>query len=328
MFNDKPILIFKSVSQGIPPSWVNYIKSAIEAFENSGKRTYQYGSSENIASSIVSLSNQDQISHADTVYTPSIMLWNPLIQFSAYSAIECPICRGQLKVWRWKDGSSARETPRSLICLQKKVYLVSCVYLCEQNQHEIVGHDPAIITTLQNTFPFLHIPFILFHKSGVTRELYDFISSSIQSGLSLIDIESIITQQHSARHYRDACEYTAYKKLNNIVNLQEFPAFDPAKEYISRKLIFRVFLKSFVEVEHMYTEHMASKRGKWISADHTFKVKLYITCSMHESLLFPFAFYIHSNIHNLNRELKTYFTKSFNILLFIFFVIMCNGKFI
>ena len=90
-------------------------------------------------------------------------------------------------------------------------------------------------------------------------------------GLQLMDIERMIVQLHNARHYREACEYTSYKTLKTR-STQELPDFFPDKGGISRKLISKIFLQSFLDVEHMYCEHMASKKGKWVSADHTFKV--------------------------------------------------------
>ena len=44
------------------------------------------------------------------------------------------------------------------------------------------------------------------------------------------------------------------------------------KEFIGRKLISSIFIRSFIESEHMYTDYMSQKRGKWISFDRTFKV--------------------------------------------------------
>ena len=42
--------------------------------------------------------------------------------------------------------------------------------------------------------------------------------------------------------------------------------------FIGRKLISKVFIQTFLETEHMYTQYMAKKKGSWISFDHTFKV--------------------------------------------------------
>ena len=51
-----------------------------------------------------------------------------------------------------------------------------------------------------------------------------------------------------------------------------FPLFNPKRDSIGRMLITRTFLRAFSECEGMYTQHMASHCGHWLSADHTFKV--------------------------------------------------------
>ena len=86
----------------------------------------------------------------------------------------------------------------------------------------------------------------------------------------------MIIQLHNARHYCETCEILTLKAIENTPSAQEFPEFYPDKEGISRKLISKIFLQSFLDVEHMYIQHMASKKGNWISADHTFKVQLII----------------------------------------------------
>ncbi len=219
-------IISTSTVQAIPSAWVQYIKCVIDAYENSNCPLNGIDSQCGVPPRMLFHNDIDQNSHV--VYNPTLILWNPLNQYHAHAILQCPVCQGRLRKWRWKDGSCARDNPRKLVGLQNNVFLVSCVYLCEKFQHEIIGHDPALLTSLRTRFPFLRIPFVLFHKSGVTRELYEFISSSIQTGLPLMDIEKMIIQ------------------------LQEFPEFYPDKEGISRKLISKIFLQSFLDVEHMY----------------------------------------------------------------------------
>ena len=182
--NVKALLVvfcFSSTDQAIPSAWVQYIKCVIDAYENSNCPLNGIDSQCGVPPRMLFHNDIDQNSHV--VYNPTLILWNPLNQYHAHAILQCPIRQGRLRKWRWKDGSCARDNPRKLVGLQKNVFLVSCVYLCEKFQHEIIGHDPALLTSLRTRFPFLRIPFVLFHKSGVTRELYEFISSSIQTGL-------------------------------------------------------------------------------------------------------------------------------------------------
>ena len=127
---------------------------------------------------------------------PSVILWNPL-NFPIYGQLTCPTCRSLLKDWKWKDGSKDRDAPRKLFCIQEHVLLVSSVYLCERN-HQIISHDPQILSEVRKN---IQIPFALFHKSGVTKDLFDFISASIQTGMTTEDLESMLINLHSLRSY-------------------------------------------------------------------------------------------------------------------------------
>jgi len=52
---------------------------------------------------------------------------------------------------------------------------------------EVIAHDPSVNLALKSSK--IIIPFILFHMSGVTKKLHDYVSISMQSGISITDIE-------------------------------------------------------------------------------------------------------------------------------------------
>ena len=114
---------------------------------------------------------------------------------SIYGQLTCPTCWSLLKHRKWKDGSKYKDAPRKLFCIQERVLLVSSVYLCERN-YQIISHDPQILSEVRK---HIQIPFALFHKSGVTKELFDFISTSIQTGMIIDDLESMLINLHSSR---------------------------------------------------------------------------------------------------------------------------------
>ena len=117
---------------------------------------------------------------------PPVILWNPLVQTQCDLA--CPYCHSSLRTWRWNDGTSPYWMPRSIFSVQERVLLVSCVYLC--GNHQVITHDPNLLKSVREAG--IRIPFILFHKSGMTEELHNFISSSIQAGLCIQEIESML----------------------------------------------------------------------------------------------------------------------------------------
>ena len=61
-------------------------------------------------------------------------------------------CYTALRHWKWKDGKNDRDNPRSLFCIIP-------INLCERNK------------SLNEVRKQIQIPFILFHKSGVTKDL-------------------------------------------------------------------------------------------------------------------------------------------------------------
>ena len=76
--------------------------------------------------------------------------------------------------------------------------MVSCVYLYESSHHKVIAHYPSINLALKSSN--VVTPFVLIHKSGVTRELYDCVSITIQSGISITDIERLLINLHKGHH--------------------------------------------------------------------------------------------------------------------------------
>ena len=80
---------------------------------------------------------------------------------------------------------------------------------------------------------------------------------------------NLYSSHHSSRAYLYYSQATlsmdSYEQCN-------FLLFNPKRDSIGRMLITRAFLQALSECEGMYTQHMASHCGHWLSADHTFKV--------------------------------------------------------
>lgn len=160
--------------------------------------------------------------------------------------------------------------PRSVFSVQERVLLVSCVCLCGNN-YQVIAHDSELLKSVRQAG--VRIPFILFHKSGMTKELHNFVSSSIQAGLYIQDIESMLLNLYSSHHSIRAYLYYSQPTLIMDSNMQcNFPHFNPKRDSIGRMLITRAILRAFSECENMYPQHMVSHCGHSLSADHTFKV--------------------------------------------------------
>ena len=154
---------------------------------------------------------------------PPVILWNPLLQTQC--DLTCPYCRPSIRTWRWNDGKSPHSMPRSIFSVQERVLPVACVYLCG-NHHQVIAHNPELLKLVREAS--IGIPFVLFHKSGVAKELHNFISISIQAGLCIKDIESMLLNLYSSHHSSRAYFYYSQATLSMDSYEQcNFPLFNP-----------------------------------------------------------------------------------------------------
>ena len=106
----------------------------------------------------------------ESVILPYTLIWNPLAQFQNFFAngVQCPRadCVSKVHFYQWNAGQNDGHYPRLLHEISRVVILLPAVYKCD-NGHELLSTDPYIL----RQFPEgEYIPFILFHRSGITRE--------------------------------------------------------------------------------------------------------------------------------------------------------------
>ena len=115
-----------------------------------------------------------------------VTVWDPQVLIKSL-VIYCPVCKGTVRPIRWKDGSKIYEGPRKLYGLKEDVLLI----------YQVLAHDPDI---LSQTHSFLTEPFLFFHKGGIIRELYEFIISRVNIGITLSDIFALWRQMKYDYH--------------------------------------------------------------------------------------------------------------------------------
>lgn len=192
---------------------------------------------------------------------PFLILWNPYLihpKLTPPGSIKCH-CGLVTVMHHWNDGTTEGKQPRILHGMNNIVYLVSAVYTCD-NQHQIMAHDELILSTLSSK---MTTPFVLFHRTGFTRELVDMIIALTRKGMNFYKIESLILEQR--------WEY--FSRLQNTCEI-DANFFDMAlSKSPSNDIISKAFLATFLENEQMYIHEMLSiPIGESISFDHTFKV--------------------------------------------------------
>ena len=212
---------------------------------------------------------------------PNAILWEPHQQLPQFfqSEFVCPICNKHGKVFSlkpngWKDGRLRRLMPRQIYGLSGRVLLISRVYSCSVG-HEISGHDPAILAMIKSQG---RIPFLLSHKTGVTRELLEMFVSMVRNGLSFSQIYDISLERLHRRHLelesRFLEDLNLYSARHPIIINSSFPGFSQLQQCPTRNTISDFFLHYFNSNEDLFTKRMSSisADAAWICCDHTFDI--------------------------------------------------------
>ena len=247
------IAILIGIGEGVHflEDYKSHVKNLIEAWIQSPNLF------PNRISSIV-LYNNEQIMEQN-ILKPDFILWDRLTQHQL--KLTCPRClmigeSNSLYATRWKDGKASHDEPLRIYCIQREVFLVSRIYRCRKG-HQTLAHDPW---TLKMISSYTQVPFALFHKSGVTRDLYQYVYTHVQAGVKLSDIEYFLKQM-----YHDAA--ISRTAPHNALSLASISIDSPG-----RQIITNCFVRSYFENEHMYVQHTSEIPYKWLSCDHTFKV--------------------------------------------------------
>lgn len=148
------------------------------------------------------------------------------------------------------------------------------MYCCSAG-HEINGHDPIILAMITSR---VRIPFLLSHKSGVTKELLDLFVSMVRNGLSFSQIQDIMLERLHVRHLEQESrlleDLNIYSASHPMVMDSSFPAFSQQQECPSRNTISEFFLHYFDFNENLFIKRMTSTSAdeEWLCCDHTFDI--------------------------------------------------------
>ena len=131
------------------------------------------------------------------------------------------------------------------------------------------AHDASILKLVAKNN--VQVPFVLFQKQGVTRDLFRYVMSHVHAGLRFTDIEHLLRQMHYDRFVSLTPGYRQ-TTVTNATNGANLSNIKPQIDYPGRRLVINCFLRSYFELEHMYSHRMSELPCIWLSADHTFKV--------------------------------------------------------
>ena len=204
----------------------------------------------------------NEIDDPNSTIIPCLWFWDPLSS-PEIEKICCPKCKeNSLTCFlsptaSWEDFSSNSLYPRTLRDTNWHVLLVGRVYSCAAN-HKITSYHAGILSQLDQHKQ----PFLLSHKSGITKSLFDFVIRSVESGTKFSQIEQHLRQSFFDKYCR--------KKLS-FNSCQNFPDFDSFYKPISNDMITLIFLVNYDLFEHLYEERFSEVKCRFISIDHTFK---------------------------------------------------------
>lgn len=209
----------------------------------------------------------------DDLVLPNVILWDPMQQHATYfsQVMCCPEsgCGQNLSLFRWNTGSSSGHCPRIIHDIQHLILLVAAVYQCA-NGHEILSTDPQILALFIEQE---HVPFILFHRSGISRGFCRMVIQLALQGMGFTAIEHFIITQRMEEVASMKLQISSLEgRVPNLHSADNFISHID-KPYPSNDLLCKCFLQDFLEHKvHYFHEMSQLTTSGYISLDHTFKV--------------------------------------------------------
>ena len=204
-----------------------------------------------------------------------MLIWSPLEQYSGLiDNLNRRTCDRTLSPDGWTSGCNGQGNPRLLHSVNTNAILISRVYVCT-NQHRVLGHNPDIINAFTRGGLHSLVPFILWHKTGFTTALANFIVNMCESGQPIAQTECMLVENRVRSFYNIKCKFQQL-----FGRLFHFPEYDGEsltfwKSSPSRHSIVACYLHLFWQQEktsnHVMSETSLSTDALWLSCDHTFK---------------------------------------------------------
>ena len=222
-----------------------------------------------------------------------IWLWDPVRLAKNHGSITLERCPAHenalLRLSRWMNGSKAWQCPRVLHSPSGPILLVGCDYYCAEGQHYIRSTDNDILSALSEHFDTRR--FVLFYRSGYTRDFVEELKKAVSSGVSFSRfaaayIEKIVDLVSSAEarywndlaHFRDRLQHN--ESSSNPIKESSSKAESLFLEMLELLqsccpcdgTLVDLFLKDFQLNKALYEQEMRSSTARALMADHTFKV--------------------------------------------------------
>lgn len=266
----------------LPSVWCAYIADICSAFEAKQFTCTTVADHPQICTSPHGIQNPS------LQLLPVLLLWSPLLQFQQLLplGLTCPKCPSNvvstLRAVGWMTGiESRRMEPRKIHGIRGVVLLVSRVYRCNQERHEVFAHHPGVLKQIHT--PSV-IPFKLWHKTGFTVELLQLVDSMLTGGVTICGIQEMLKRRAYSHYYLSKSRFEQVAKLfsqlypdgqisREFTSIQEWHSYVPVL-VPSRHALSGGFLATFWQKSEWFLCNMQSttidEEHCWLSCDHTF----------------------------------------------------------
>lgn len=190
---------------------------------------------------------------------PAVQFWDFEKVYKCFGdgrTLNCPSCATPLGFVPFGQ----RYALRMLYDVDRPVLLVTSFLRClskGKKQHEILGYDPRLL----RMFPNLDLPFMLFHKAGITKRMMEFIMSNVINGMTVNRLFDVVKTKYEVNH-----TITSQFFANEIDSIRAHVTGEGGQIEISTEAMFppyvnchpskallgRCFLASFKEKDDYY----------------------------------------------------------------------------
>jgi hypothetical protein len=115
-----------------------------------------------------------------------LLLWDPAGHYK--KNVVCPLHNLVLSLTdKWALPGNDRISARTLYHLGRNVFLVSRLYKCPNCREPYKAHHEELSAQLDR----VHVPFVLFQRSGYTTKAFDLIIKLVETGKIIVEFPNI-----------------------------------------------------------------------------------------------------------------------------------------
>ena len=103
-----------------------------------------------------------------------------------------------------------------------------------RRRHQTISHDPAILSQVRDLF---RVPFVLFHRCGITRELSDFAISHANAAMTM-RVVRLSGYKQCMKHMRHVDKHISlhFGEIHVIPQVPNFQIFNRDTKTLGKRL--------------------------------------------------------------------------------------------